>query len=114
MAIGDVTIVAEEVFGSRNVVIGTIATGAVYPSGGLVPSVAKFGLVEIDFVEFEPLELAATTALLPRYDRATDKVMLHEGDGPTVAGPLAETDEDLTAAGPVYFMAYGRKSGFLT
>jgi len=108
MAQGDVTIIAEDVFGTRNVVIGEIELSAAYPSGGVAPSVAKFGLSQVDFVEFEPVELAATTALLARYDRATDKVMLHEGDAGT-AGPLAQTDEALTNATDLRFLAYGRK-----
>lgn len=109
MAIGDVTVIAEDVFGTRNIVIADVALGDTYPAGGVVPSVAKFGLTTVDFVHIETVELAATTALVPRYDRATDKIMLHEGDGPTTAGPLAQTDEDCTGATAMRVMAVGRK-----
>ena len=109
MAQGDVTIIEEEVFGTQSIVIGTIELSAAYVAGGVAPSLAKFGLNVVNFVHFEPVELAATTALLPRYDRATDKVMMHEGDGPTTAGPLAESDEALTSADDLRFMAVGRK-----
>ena len=108
MAQGDVTIIEKDIFGTQVIVIGTVELSAAYVSGGVVPSLAKFGLSTVNFVEFEPIELAATTALLPRYDRATDKIMIHEGDGPTTAGPLAETDEALTSADDLRFMAIGR------
>ena len=109
MAQGAVTVIAEDVFGTRTIVIGTIELSAAYVAGGVAPSLAKFGLSTVDFVHLEPIELAAATALLPRYDRATDKVMIHEGDGPTTAGPLAQTDEALTSAEDLRFMAVGRK-----
>lgn len=109
MAQGDVTVIAEEVFGTRNIVIGTVELSSTYPSGGVAVGTAKFGLTTVDAVFMEPVELAATTALVPRYDAATDKIMLHEGDGPTTAGPLAETDENVTSSGDIKFMAVGRK-----
>lgn len=109
MAQGDITVIAEDVFGTLNVVIGEIELSAAYSAGGVALDPPKFGLSEVYFVDFEPVELSATNALLPRYDRATDKVMIHEGDGPTTAGPLAETDEALTSATDLRFKAYGRK-----
>jgi len=107
MAQGDLTEILRDVHGTKVVIIGTMELSGAYSAGGIVPSVAKFGLSRVDFVHFEPIELAATTALLPRYDRATDKVMIHEGDGPTTAGPLAETDEALTSADDLRYMAVG-------
>lgn len=114
MAQGDVTILDDEVVGPFNVIRGTVELSSTYPSGGVALGTAKFGLVEVYHVTMEPVELAATTALIPRYDAATDKIMLHEGDGPTTAGPLAETDEDVTSSGDVKFMAWGKKSGALS
>lgn len=108
MAQGAVTFISKDVFGTLTVHIGTVELSAAYTAGGIVPSAAKFGLSEVYHVSFEPVELAATTALIPRYDAETDKVMLHEGDGPDTAGPLAQTDEALTASGDLKFMAFGR------
>jgi len=94
---------------SQTVVIGTIEPAAVaHTAGGYALNPAKFGLTTVNFVDFEPCELAATTALIPRYDRASDKFTLHQGDGPATAGPLAESDEDTIAAEPIRFIAYGR------
>ncbi len=110
MAAGDITVLSEDRQGTRNIVYGTIEmTAGAHPAGGLALNPAKFGLTDVEFVSFETVELAATTALVARYDRATDKVTLHEGDGPTTAGPLAESDEDTSAATEIRFKAEGRK-----
>jgi len=111
MAAGDITIIEEEVFGSQSIIIGTMELEAsAISAGGVAPATAKFGLTTVNFCHFEPIEMASgTDALLPRYDRVTDKVMIHEGDGPTTAGPLAESNEDTSSATPLRFMAVGRK-----
>lgn len=114
MAQGDVTILDDTIVGEYNVVRGTVELSSTYPAGGIALGTAKFGLVDVHHVMMEPVELAATTALIPRYDAATDKIMLHEGDGPTTAGPLAETDEDVTSSANIKFMAWGKKSGAIT
>jgi hypothetical protein len=109
MAAGDITVLSKDVQGTQCIVYGTIEmTAGTHPAGGLALNPAKFGLSAVDFVSFETVELAATTALVARYDRATDKVTLHEGDGPTTAGPLAETNEDTTAATEIRFKAEGQ------
>jgi len=109
MAAGDITVIKKDVHGTDVIVTGTIEmTAGEHPAGGLALNPAKFGLTTVNFVSFETVELAATTALLARYDRATDKVTLHEGDGPTTAGPLAESDEDTTAATEIRFRAEGK------
>ena len=109
MAAGDITIIKKDVHGTDVVVTGTVELAAVaHPAGGLALNPAKFGLSTVNFVSFETVELASTTALIARYDRATDKVTLHEGDGPTTAGPLAESDEDTVAATECRFRAEGK------
>src|SRR5689334_8441460 len=114
MAQGAVTVVLEDTAGCQNVVIGTDELSSTYSAGGVALGTAKFGLTTVNFVEFEPVLLTSTTALVPLYNRATDKIMFVEGDGPTTAGPLIETDEDLTNSPDVRFKAYGHKTTTLS
>lgn len=111
MAQGDVTVIDTGVIGELNYVLGTIELSDAYVEAGIELGTAKFGLSEVKFVEFEPVLLAATTALVPLYDRTADTVLLFEGDGPDTAGPLIETDEDLTESGDLRFFAVGKLSG---
>ena len=110
MAQGDITIIDTGVIGELVYVLGTVELSSTYSAGGVALGTAKFGLSDVKFAHMEPVLLASTTALVPFYNRATDKIMLFEGDGPTTAGPLAETDEALTNSGDVRFFAVGKNA----
>lgn len=110
MAQGDITIIDTGVIGELVYVLGTMELSAAYSAGGVAVGTAKFGLTDVKFAKFEPVLFSATKALVPLYNRTTDKVMLFEGDGPTTAGPLVETDEALTTSGDLRFFAVGKNA----
>lgn len=112
MAQGDVTILSEDVFGTLNVVVGSVElSDDSYEAGGVPLSEPMFGLAAVYFVDCQPVELTSTAALIARYNYTGDAIQLYEGDGPTTAGPLAEIgdSDDLSSSGDVFFVAYGRK-----
>ena len=108
MAAGDITIVAKDVFGTRNVVTGTVeAAGAAWPAGGYAFTAAALGLASIEHIDFEPYEITATTFVQPVYVRSIDKVTIFDGGGAGASFPEANAD-DSSATGGIRFMAYGR------
>jgi hypothetical protein len=107
MAAGDITIESQDVFGTKNVVIGTIEGEASATDGGVALSPAKFGLTDVDFVTFELIEVDADEAYASRYDYATDKVQTYEcAAGDAMQEIVATTDVHLLT---FRFRAIGRK-----
>lgn len=80
MAAGDLTIIGEDVYGTRNVVIGTIELPSSYVTGGQALNTARFGFAsgKVDFVAFEPVVQDADESMIARYDRAADKVQVFQ------------------------------------
>ncbi len=108
MASGDFTKTEDNVVGELSMITGTMELqGGAISAGGIAPIPAKFGLASVSQVFCEIVELAATTALLARYDAATDKVMFYDGGGAGVAFP--ESNEDTTASIDMKITALGRK-----
>ena len=112
MAAGDVTILADEVFGTLSCIIGTMELPAgAYTAGGYALSPAKFGLTTVLFVDIEPVEVAAdhSTALFGKYNHAGDKIGLYETSG-TVSTEMDSSNADVSNnVTDLRFKAYGRK-----
>lgn len=108
MAAGDITITDRDIFGTRNVVIGTMEIpSGTWAVGGYAFTAALLGLAQIESVVFEAMEHTATTFLLPALIRSTGKVTLLECSGAGVA--LQQSNEDTSSSvGPIRFMAFGR------
>jgi len=107
MAAGDMT-KHEDVFGTLNVVHGTVEGPSSYAAGGFATNPVKFGLTTVEFCSLNPVESAATLAFMPRYDHASGKIKLFEAN--TADAALVEVDDatDLDSV-EIRFMALGRK-----
>ncbi len=106
MAAGDVTIESEDVFGTKNIVIGTVEGEASATDGGVALSPAKFGLSTFDFLTFELVEEDADEAYVARYDYATDKVQFYQC---LTADALQEVPATTNTDLVIRFRAIGRK-----
>lgn len=103
MAAGDVTIDFDDVMGTENVVGGSVAYGTAVSGGIALGLKAKFGLTTVRKVFFEQ-----ANGYVFAYDKAADKLKVFQSAGSAAA--LAEvTSGDLTSAGPVSFLAFGKK-----
>lgn len=108
MAAGDITITAKGESGGRNFVSGTIEVpSAAWPAGGYAFTPTLLGLTAIELAVFEPLEITATTFVIPTYVRSIGKVTVTEG---LSANAHIESNEDTSSATGVsiFFTAYGR------
>ena len=107
MAAGDITIESEDVFGTKNIIIGTIEGEASATDGGVALGTALFGLATVDFVTFELVEVDADEAYIARYDNSADKMQIYEC---LTADALQEIPATTNVGSLVFrFRAIGRK-----
>lgn len=62
--------------GNKRVVVGTFTGPASYAAGGDAVTPSQFGLTALDDIDVEPGSNATPNAIVPRYNKATGKIMM--------------------------------------
>lgn len=109
MAVSIAQVERREVFGSSRILFATLTFSSNYAAGGESLTAADLGLKRLDFITFTGVApaTALTTADVPGYNYATNKVLMYQ-TGSAADAPLAEKGAEAYITGcNVRIMAVG-------